>query len=1061
MDYQYNSYSDESNKPQEGTVQLQRMVQQAEVRVIDDDWTGRTSASERRKLQNRLHQRKFRKQRKLRKAQDALGSESSSQVRSSPEESINAGVSNAGYHVARLQAAGTTSIIVLREQSRSRSSGEELAGNTVTANQVQEQIARFEDMASRELRNSSPRSDLLLTLIQFNVFRALVSNTSAMGFPFDWLSAEAESPFNTSHSTPIDLSQYPPNLQPTALQICIPHHPWIDLFPFPALRDTMLLQGEDFDEDDLCYDLVEICHAPSERSGLIVWADAWNPESWEMTEEFARKWGWMLRGCEDLMRSTNFWRRQRGEEDLIVETLGILSMTEIPEPKRFANCDGLVSATYTPGDFDSDVSLRRSVIGSLRSVSPFINSNNSDHSNSIPRTTPTLGDVESTAIQNGRSVLLKRSVTTSPTPESTLSRMSSIRQVSSRQEPFPKFADYERDIELVATMSSRTLDARDVVFERLLQIHPAIRETTHILFQLPANIRRRIYGFCFPYEERKVTLSPSFATKAVFPEEFFASPWDVLDAVTGGLQSSSMLRKELIVYFWTEYQFHVTLNEFSGPKFSPLSHVWLLQYTSIIQRITIEVDFTKFGCSQLEDAKKYGYKLSKTKQLLDSIIHLMCRRYSGYRDSNDNIVDSSKDRYCPNSVLSLCDSLIHLRGMLYQCRVSGFPEVYSNDLLDSLFRYENVAPTREVPEDNAWPFVPPVLMLPELPIPQQRIEEPPTPVSLVSMEYGQLILQQSRSLLEEMEDEMSWYSTSPKSFNYALSPRFDDHNIQAKVEETITSPQSSSYVWSPFSPDTVILTKEEKVNISPHSSSYALSPLFHDILIPSKEEDLSTSPQSSSDVLNSLFNGPANLSKEVIANTCTSSLSTRTRADETLFPEMAFPDIVVAESAAFEVPETPALPAPMIPECITPAAPVLAQPARSEAVALPRTPEPASSSTPESTTPAGSTSFQPGKIGAILLPRTPASKSRIPRALTAPSPSTPNKMNQLNEQDPAFIRTVNAMRSLDGAHTLRQTMIASPKTPIDAGSTGSGSKTPMTKRKYMSFVNRLRGWHDD
>lgn len=47
--------------PQERTLHLERMAQQAEVRVMDDDWTGRTNAAERRKLQNRLHQRKFRK----------------------------------------------------------------------------------------------------------------------------------------------------------------------------------------------------------------------------------------------------------------------------------------------------------------------------------------------------------------------------------------------------------------------------------------------------------------------------------------------------------------------------------------------------------------------------------------------------------------------------------------------------------------------------------------------------------------------------------------------------------------------------------------------------------------------------------------------------------------------------------------------------------------------------------------------------------------------------------------------------------------------------------------
>lgn len=93
----------------------------------------------------------------------------------------------------------------------------------------------------------------------------------------------------------------------------------------------MLAQGEDFKDDDLCYDLVETCHAPSERSGLIVWSDAWRPESWEVTEEFARKWGWMLRGCGDLLRSTNIWRRQRGEDDLLFETFENLLVNDISD----------------------------------------------------------------------------------------------------------------------------------------------------------------------------------------------------------------------------------------------------------------------------------------------------------------------------------------------------------------------------------------------------------------------------------------------------------------------------------------------------------------------------------------------------------------------------------------------------------------------------------------------------------------------------------------------------------------------------------------------------------
>ncbi|CZT09579.1 uncharacterized protein RCO7_03700 [Rhynchosporium graminicola] len=639
------------------------------------------------------------------------------------------------------------------------------------------------------------------------------------------------------------------------------------------------------------------------------------------------------------------------------------------------------------------MSLRRSVIGSLRSISPFSNSNNNGIENNInnniecisistPRTTPILGDIDASPGQNVCPGFLKKPDTSSPAFEGTPSKMSSLRIVPSNQEPFPKFADYERDIDLVATISSRELDAQDLVFERLVRIHPAVQELVHPLFRLPTSVRRRIYSFCFPYEERKVSLSPAFATKAVFPEYYFASPWDILDHVAGGLGSFSMLRKELMVYFWTEYHFHIALNDFSGPRFSPLSHVWLIQYLSILQRITIEVDFTKFGCSQLKDAKMFGYRMSKTKHLLDSIVcglgerhaessiaelHLMCRRYAGFRDMNDTWVDSSKDRYCPNDVLNLCDSLIHLRGMLQQCRISGFPDAYSRELLNSMFRYGNEAPEYEIPENNAWPFAPPLLTLSEPRSLEPCTSEPPTPISLVSTEFGQLQFQQTRSFFKEMEDQMSWYSTSPKSSNYTLSPRFDDPIIPTKDEED-AKVEDDTKADESTREDGSVESEQHELHTEDHAQAY-----------------------------------------------------------QALLPEMVFPELHLSEPSAIEV-------------------------------AFKRL-EPPLNSTPESTTPAIPELFQPAKIGTTLRPCTPASasKSRIPRAFTQPSPSTPNKMNELNEQDPAFIRTVNAMRSLDGSSMLRHSMIASPKRP---DSPGARNRTPPTKRKYMSFVNRLKGCVD-
>jgi hypothetical protein len=53
--------SEESSSSPSPPVLLSRMLQQAEVRNPEDDWTGKTNAAERRKLQNRLNQRIYRK----------------------------------------------------------------------------------------------------------------------------------------------------------------------------------------------------------------------------------------------------------------------------------------------------------------------------------------------------------------------------------------------------------------------------------------------------------------------------------------------------------------------------------------------------------------------------------------------------------------------------------------------------------------------------------------------------------------------------------------------------------------------------------------------------------------------------------------------------------------------------------------------------------------------------------------------------------------------------------------------------------------------------------------
>jgi hypothetical protein len=41
--------------------------------------------------------------------------------------------------------------------------------------------------------------------------------------------------------------------------------------------------------------------------------------NWEVSPGFLRKWGWLLNGCEEMLRATDEWRESRGEASLAIE----------------------------------------------------------------------------------------------------------------------------------------------------------------------------------------------------------------------------------------------------------------------------------------------------------------------------------------------------------------------------------------------------------------------------------------------------------------------------------------------------------------------------------------------------------------------------------------------------------------------------------------------------------------------------------------------------------------------------------------------------------------------
>ncbi|KAK9240399.1 hypothetical protein V1525DRAFT_395870 [Lipomyces kononenkoae] len=152
----------------------------------------------------------------------------------------------------------------------------------------------------------------LITLVQYNVIRAVMCNLSILSM----LGSES---FGVPSFDATAVRKIPLDLQFTPLQQSTPHVYWISAIPFPSMRDNMILMADKYDIHDLAYDLGEGLYQgldDSERRGFLVWGDPWSGRGWEVSEGFVKKWGFLLKGCPDVIQSTNRWRELYDEDRL-------------------------------------------------------------------------------------------------------------------------------------------------------------------------------------------------------------------------------------------------------------------------------------------------------------------------------------------------------------------------------------------------------------------------------------------------------------------------------------------------------------------------------------------------------------------------------------------------------------------------------------------------------------------------------------------------------------------------------------------------------------------------
>lgn len=192
---------------------------------------------------------------------------------------------------------------------------------------------RLYELVTRHVAQHTLDSQLLLSVMQFNVIRAAGVNAAVIGIGMDVMAEDVVSPFYTGAGTQLtlpcapgsssapyhrELRYLPPNLQPTALQKLVIHHPWIDVCAQPSLRDALLRRLHNLDEDEFCHHMF-LQSGESDKDGMIgmvVWGEAWDPASYEISATMIRKWPWIVNECPDIIRTTNYWRAKRQEGPL-------------------------------------------------------------------------------------------------------------------------------------------------------------------------------------------------------------------------------------------------------------------------------------------------------------------------------------------------------------------------------------------------------------------------------------------------------------------------------------------------------------------------------------------------------------------------------------------------------------------------------------------------------------------------------------------------------------------------------------------------------------------------
>ncbi|KAF2486801.1 hypothetical protein BDY17DRAFT_321564 [Neohortaea acidophila] len=278
--------------------------------TANENWRGRSDPAVRRRIQNRLNQRAFRQRQR------------------SGDSTTRRGRSRrAGSSSASRETSEDIDVDMLPLQLESS------ADTTITA--IPPTPTPTSPLPRSPSRNPlrptgalDPQTDEvwdeLARLINANFMAAALSNARQLGIDASLLQTGTTHIATPRIAPSPQLLSIPSALTPVEIQYQLPHDPIIDTIPHARLRLNIMNALATAQLDAAAFSqslrasgaLLEQRDGIWQRGGVVVWGPPAQLASWELSEPFARRWAFLLVGCEHMIAGTNAWRAGRGEAPL-------------------------------------------------------------------------------------------------------------------------------------------------------------------------------------------------------------------------------------------------------------------------------------------------------------------------------------------------------------------------------------------------------------------------------------------------------------------------------------------------------------------------------------------------------------------------------------------------------------------------------------------------------------------------------------------------------------------------------------------------------------------------